>query len=138
MLRPRFVYIQVTRGQATASIEPHIERATELTKALDHPRTLMGDFPGVEAAFKSLLAKLGLRAWYVRKPVALVHLPDPVDGGYTSVEMRAFREAALGAGCSEVWLLDSRQPALTPPKLEEVRASLTKFHWWPFSQSLRM
>ena len=132
MLRARFVYIQVTRGKATASVEPHLDRATELTKALDHPRTLMGDFPGVEAAFKSLLRKLGLRLWYVRKPVALVHLPDPVDGGYTPVEMRAFREAAIGAGCSEVWLLDSREPALTKQKLEEVRANLTKLRWWPF------
>lgn len=132
MLRPRFVYFQVTKGQATASVEPHVERVIELTKALDHPRTLMGDFPGVEAAFKSLLAKLGLRTWYVRKPVALVHLPEPVAGGYTPVELRAFREAALGAGCSEVWLLDSREPALTPAKLEEVRANLTKSSWWPF------
>ncbi len=132
MVRSRFVYFQVTRGKATASIEPHLERATELTKALDHPRTLMGDFPGVEAAFKNLLQKLGLRAWYSRKPVALVHLPDPVDGGYTLVEMRAFREAAIGAGCASVWLLDSREPALTPQKLEELRADLTRPHWWPF------
>jgi hypothetical protein len=132
MLRPRFVYFQVTKGQVKASVDPHLESAIELTKALDHPRTLMGDFAGVEAAFKGLLGTLGLRTWYARKPVTLVHLLEPADGGYTQLELRAFREAALGAGCSEVFLLDSREPPLTPTKLAEVRAGLTKLRWLPF------
>ena len=92
----------------------------------------MGDFPGVEAAFKSLLNKLGLRAWYKRKPWALVHLPDLTEGGYTPVELRAFREAALGAGCASVWLLDSKEPVLSKEKLEEVRSGMSKVQWWPF------
>ena len=132
MLRSRFVYFQVTRGRVVASVEPHDDKATELTTALDHPRTLMGDFQGVEATFRSLLSQLGVRAWYKRKPWALVHLPDPTEGGYTPVELRAFREAALGAGCSNVWLLDSKEPVLSKEKLEEVRSGISKVRWWPF------
>jgi hypothetical protein len=132
MLRSRFVYLQVTRGRVVASVEPHDEKATEFSTAFDHPRTLMGDYPGVEATFKKLLDKLGLRAWYKRKPWALVHLPDPIEGGYTPVEMRAFREAALSAGCSDVWLLDSKESVLSKEKLEEVRTGISRVRWWPF------
>ena len=132
MLRSRFVYFQVIRGSIVASVAPHDESVTELTAALEHPRTLMGDYAGFAAAFRTLLRKLGLGAWYQRKPWALVHLPEPTEGGYTPVELRAFREAAMEAGCSSVWMLGSREPPLSRESLEEVRAIFDTSSWWPF------
>lgn len=70
----------------------------------------MGDFTAIEAAFKQVLSELGLKAWYKLAPVVLTHLVPQVEGGYTNVELRAFREAALGAGASQSYLLADYPP----------------------------
>lgn len=126
MLRSRFVYVQVTRGQASALVVSTGLRASVAASAFDHPRTLMGDYAGVRAAFTGLLRDLELRAWYRRKPWALVHLPQSQEGGLTNVELRAFREAMLEAGCEQVFLLGDQSPALSEQQLLEVQNTVGK------------
>jgi hypothetical protein len=70
----------------------------------------MGDFAAVQAGMKEALAQLGLGRWYKRAPVTLTHLLPKVEGGYTNVELRAFREAALGAGSAQAYLLADHPP----------------------------
>lgn len=86
----------------------------------------MGDYSGVMESFKDLLRQLGHGAWYRRKPWALVHLIQVQEGGYTNVELRAFRESMLEAGCEQVFLLDAREPPLTDDQLLEVRKQFGK------------
>lgn len=124
LFRP-LVYIQVSSGQLVAQIVGTTERATVHSSALAHPRSLMGDFIGVEAAIREVLAKLGLRGWFRRAPVVLTHLLPQVEGGYTNVELRAFREAVLGAGASQSWLL-ADHPPLTANDVESVRKHFGK------------
>jgi len=56
----------------------------------------MGEFDEAQKSLRKVLEQLGLCRWYRAKPVALVHLVPQVEGGYTNVELRAFREAMLG------------------------------------------
>ncbi|MFT7775972.1 hypothetical protein [Roseateles sp.] len=121
MLRSQFIYVKVIRGQASALAVETGERAAVLSSAFAHPRTLMGDFKEVVAGFRRLLNQLGHGAWYRRKPWALVHLVPSQEGGYTNVELRAFRGAMLEAGCEQVFLLDSREPPLSDAQLAEVK-----------------
>ena len=100
------------------------ERATVLSSALAHPRSLMGDYNEVEKSFKQLLAQLGFSRWYMRKPWALVHLIPHVEGGYTNVELRAFQEAMLGAGCESVFMLDYKEPPLNETQLLHAKKSM--------------
>lgn len=70
----------------------------------------MGDFTAVQQAMKEALAQLGFGPWYRRSPVTLTHLLPKVDGGYTNVELRAFKEAAMGAGSAQAFLLADHPP----------------------------
>lgn len=71
-----------------------------------HPRTLVSDFTVAEHLIKEFLRRLLGTSLLSISPVIVVHpLGDPA-GGFTQVELRAFRELAVGAGASEVivWL----------------------------------
>lgn len=83
----------------------------------------MGDFDEAEKSLRKVLEQLGLCRWYRAKPVALVHLVPQVEGGYTNVELRAFREAMLAAGAGEVYLLIDHPP-LTAPQLADFKRVL--------------
>ena len=124
LFRP-LVYVQVSAGSLTAHLVGENSQATVPCAALAHPRTLMGNFIEVQAAMKEAFTRLRVTAWYQRAPVALTHLMPTVEGGYTNVELRAFREAALGAGASQSWML-ANHPPLSPHDIEEVRRSLGK------------
>jgi actin-like ATPase involved in cell morphogenesis len=69
----------------------------------------MGEFQEVTACLKNVLQQLGSRPWL--KARVLIHLVPAVEGGYTNVELRAFREAAEQAGAGPVWLLKDHPPA---------------------------
>ena len=65
----------------------------------------MGNYDEIEKSLSLLIAELRTvhRMWL--KPKILVHLLPEFDGGYTDVELRAFREAGSSAGCAESWVL---------------------------------
>ncbi len=126
MLRSQFIYVKVSCGQAVGTAVSVGTQVMVSSNALAHPRTLMGDFKEVASCFRQLLTQLGHGAWYRRKPWALVHLIPSQDGGYTNVELRAFREAMLEAGCEQVFLLDSREPPLNETQLDEVKREFGK------------
>jgi len=68
----------------------------------------MGDFADVSASLKEVFKEIGVRWWL--KPRVLIHLIPKADGGYTKVELRAFREAAEIAGAGRVFLLTDHAP----------------------------
>lgn len=109
LFRP-LVYLQVSPGTICAEWVGEAATATVACAALSHPRTLMGDFVAVEQAMREALAQLGFGPWYRRSPVTLTHLLPAVAGGYTNVELRAFREAAMGAGSAQAFLLADHPP----------------------------
>lgn len=125
MLRRPLLYLQVTAGSATAQKIGTSQHVTIPCQALNHPRTLMGDFTAVEGCFKEVVSRLGLNEWYVRAPIALLHLIPKVEGGYTNVELRAFREAMVGAGAAQVYLL-ADHPPLTATQQSEFTSFFSK------------
>lgn len=71
-----------------------------------HPRTLMADFTAGEQLLKAFLRRLQGGSVFAVSPRVVLHLLGDPAGGFTQVEIRAFREMALGAGAAEVvvWL----------------------------------
>jgi hypothetical protein len=115
ILKRRFIYIQVNKGQISARRVGHPETSvTRLCVALSHPRTLMGEFQEIATCLKGVLHQLGSRPWF--KARVLIHLVPKVEGGYTNVELRAFREAAELAGAGPVFLLKDH-PAVSDAEL---------------------
>ncbi len=85
--------------------EASLHRATpsvEVLNPFSHPRTMVGDFTAGEQVVKAFIRKLTRPGWLAAAPRVVFHpLGDPA-GGFTQVEIRAFREMVLGAGASDV------------------------------------
>jgi len=103
----RHLYYQIKRGQVTVTFVEDDKSITKSCSALNHPRTLMGHFMEIEDCFKSIAKELAPRRFLLQDPTAVVHLLESVEGGYTNVEIRAFREAAFGAGAREIFVPNS-------------------------------
>jgi hypothetical protein len=114
------VHFQVSAGSITATRVGEPAVATVSSAGLAHPRTLMGEFDAVQQAFKQALKQLGFGVWHRLAPITLTHLIPQAEGGYTNVELRAFREAALGAVSATSYLLASHPP-LTMSEQAQIR-----------------
>lgn len=68
-----------------------------------HPRSLVNRFGDLQAEFFSLSRQLCPRGW--ARPHAVVCLHGLDEGGYTEIEIRAVREAAMAAGLRKIWLV---------------------------------
>ena len=124
LFRP-IVYFKVTPGKLEAQVMGTTTYTAVVSKGLSHPRSLMGDFSAVETCMKEAIIKLGLKGWLKRAPVILTHLIPEVEGCYTNVELRAFREAAFGAGAAQSWLL-ANHPPLSPHDVSEIKKHFGK------------
>lgn len=104
------IYVCVQPGQLQARLvadrpQPAGPQWSAEHAALAHPRTLMGDYFAVQTLLRQAYAALLPRHWLTPAPVVIVHLLPEAQGGYTQVESRAFREAALRAGARKAWVL---------------------------------
>lgn len=84
-----------------------------------HPRSLASDFTAGEQLMKAFLTRVAKRSLLATSPRVVLHLPSDPAGGYTQIEVRAFREMALGAGAMKVTIWQGR--ALTDRELIEGR-----------------
>lgn len=85
----------------------------------DHPRTLVSDFTGAEQLLRHLVPRVHRASLLAVAPRVVMHPLEKLEGGLTQVEIRAFREMALGgAGASEALVWQGRE--LTD---EELRAA---------------
>jgi rod shape-determining protein MreB and related proteins len=67
-----------------------------------HPRSLVSDFYTAEVLIKHLLKNLLASSLFAISPRIVMHPLGSPEGGFTQVELRAFKEMALAAGASEV------------------------------------
>lgn len=110
MFKKSHIYFQVRSGSITATHTESGQSITDHCAGLSHPRSLMGNFLVVESCMKELVSKLLPRSFLSVAPLGVVQLMEKSEGGYTDVEIRAFQEAALGAGCRQVLFVDSATP----------------------------
>ena len=74
-----------------------------------HPRSLVSDFTVAEQVLKAFFRRVRGKSLFQPSPVVIVHPLGEHKGGLTQVELRAFRELALGAGASEVHIWQGPQ-----------------------------
>jgi len=103
----RHVYLQVRKGEVKGIEFRSGKSVTRHSKALNHPRTLMADFNGVENCFTEVIKEIAPPKFLSPSPKVYVHLLEDMEGDYTMIEVRAFREAAYGAGASSVYMPNS-------------------------------
>lgn len=117
MFKSQYIYLQVRKGEMSAQNMETGERAVTQCAALTHPRTLMGDFVEIESCIKAVTGHVVGNSFFKMPPIAVVQLIVSNEGGYTNVEIRAFKEAVTGAGFRRVLFPDT-QSELT---LEAIR-----------------
>jgi rod shape-determining protein MreB len=96
--KPRILAVGPQARLAAAS-----EPAT-VVNPFAHPRTLVSDFTAAEQLIKYQLRRVQTAALWRPAPCVVLHPMGRDEGGYTQVERRAFREMALGAGASQMFL----------------------------------
>jgi len=69
----------------------------------DHPRSLVSSFEALHGEFLTLRRQLFPRGW--TSPHVVLCLDGLDEGGYTAIEIRALREAALAVGLRKIWLV---------------------------------
>ena len=118
-MRP-LIYFQVHRGHFIAKNLGTGKTIRRECAALAHPRTLMGDFEPISESFGAALKEL-LPAMNLFKPKGLIHLLPQLEGGYTNVETRAFKEAGETAGINFAFLSTLDRPHTDSEILEVLR-----------------
>ena len=98
-----------------------ISEPSKVLNPFAHPRTMVSDFAMAEQLLKYQVRQSVGKSFFSASPRILLHpLGDPA-GGFTQVELRAFRELALGAGASQMYLKTG-----APLTDEELRAISAK------------
>lgn len=102
ILTKSILYLEVRKGLIKATELKSGRTTTKISKALTHPRSLMGDFFGVTKCIESIVKELSPKKFLSGPTTIIIHLLENGDGGFSNVETRAFKEAALSAGGQRV------------------------------------
>lgn len=84
------------------------EASVQITNPFAHPRSMISDFTVGEQTLKAFVRRVMGNSFFTPAPKLVMHLLGDPAGGFTQVEIRAFREMALGAGASEVTMWRGR------------------------------
>jgi rod shape-determining protein MreB len=95
--KPKVILGAGAEARVAAASEP-----AQLIQPFAHPRSLVSDFASAEALIRVQLQRALGKGWLRVAPSVVIHPLGNPDGGFTQVELRAFREMALGAGASTV------------------------------------
>jgi hypothetical protein len=104
----KHLYLVVTQGRLKATELDSGRTIERCLKPAWHPRTPIGNFEKLEKIFAKAISELGGKSFFRPSPAVYLHLLDEVEGGYTQIEIRAFKEAALGGGARAIYMPDSR------------------------------
>ena len=91
------------QARVAAASEP-----AEVINPFAHPRSLVSDFTVAEQLIKHQLRRVLGNSLLSIAPSVVMHPLGTPAGGFTQVERRAFREMAIGAGASEVFVWTGR------------------------------
>lgn len=83
-------------------------QAAQVINPFDHPRSLVADFTAAEQVLRLLVRQATGHSFFAMAPIIFIHPLGEPEGGFTQLEYRAFREMALGAGASRVYLLEGK------------------------------
>ena len=102
------LYFVVTQGRLKVTDLNSGKVIESSLQPASHPRTPIGNFEKLEEIFAQAIKEIGGKSFFRPSPVVYLHLLDEIEGGYTQIEVRAFKEAALGGGAREIFMPESR------------------------------
>ena len=118
------------RKTLAVGTQARLAAATEGSEVINpfaHPRSLVSDFTAAEQLIKHQLRRILGKSLLRITPCVVIHPLGSPAGGFTQVERRAFREMALGAGASKVFVWTGRP--LTDQEVLARRPPATGGEW---------
>jgi rod shape-determining protein MreB len=80
-----------------------------IVNGFSHPRLIINDFLIAEKALQYAIHKMYQNRFWHSSPITVIHPMEKVEGGLTSIERRALRELASGAGAQKVFIWVGRE-----------------------------
>jgi len=101
--KPRMLAVGAHASMAAAG-----EPGARLVRPFAHPRSMVSDFLSAELLLKAMVKQSVGKGFLAVSPAAVMHPMGSPEGGFTTVELRAFRELVLGAGAFRVQVWTGR------------------------------
>ena len=120
----KFIYIKLYKDRVEARIVGKTTDKIFSTEALNHPRTMAGDYEQLIELYKNIIAHYKTWTDFIFKPNLLVHFVEKTEGGYTSSETKAMKMASEQAGSNFTWLCLDVYGPLSDQELRDVRKAL--------------
>lgn len=99
---PMYIRVYTNRFVIRAFGEPEIEIEGTPDKPFTTERLLVGNFQEAEKTLSQGIKK-SLGSGLIKKtPVVVIHPKEKTEGGLSEVEVKVFRELALGSGAAKV------------------------------------
>ena len=96
------LYVQVFENRVRArNVGSGLAADKTPSEPFSHPRSLVGNFTGAEAAIKAAVSEVKGSGFF-RFVRILIQPMAKCEGGLTQIESRVLRELALGAGAGKV------------------------------------
>ena len=108
----------ISVGVAAAA---EVGNSVRVTNPFSHPRVLFSDFFVGEKLLEYGLQQLLGNRLFRPAPAVLLHPMEKTEGGLTMIEIRAFRELAIGAGASDVVVYQGQILSADEINFEEIK-----------------
>ena len=120
----KFIYIKLRKSRVEARIVGKTTDEVFSAKALNHPRTMAGDFEQLVELYKSIIEHYKTWTDYIFKPDLLIHFVEKSEGGYTNSETKIMKLASEQAGSHFSWLCLDVYGPLSDHRLKNVKKAL--------------
>ena len=120
MVTQNYLQALVALGNAAATASG---KGIEVINPFSHPRTLLSDFTIGEKLLQHIfLTLLGGKGRFF-SPKVVIHPMEKMEGGLTTIEQRAFRELAYGAGASDDVVYQGKEIPVIEFNFETIKAT---------------
>lgn len=106
---PKAIWVHFYKNHISLMAENGTVKATEIPKSpYDHPRMILADFENAATTLKAVMKhhSNGLSFFKFTAPIMMVQIMEPIQGGLTKIEIRAFKELFFNIGARKVNLYD--------------------------------
>jgi len=116
------IYIKVYKGYFVARLVGVGADKRFDCAALNHPRTLAGDWQYLEKTISKIILEFCGSIGKLIKPILLVHLIPKFEGGYTTSEFAIFKQVGENAGAHFCFMCGNNYGPLEDKDIKDVFA----------------
>lgn len=99
------------------------QASQKISNPFSHPRLLVSEFQKAEKIIQHAIRAVHQNKLFNPSPKVVIHPMEKLEGGLTEIEVRVFRELAIGAGSRESLVYTGPELSVATFNLEEIAKS---------------